>query len=49
MTWSEFKAVVESAGIRDDDEIDYIDFSDHGAPPHLLVVSETAPRQVVIE
>lgn len=28
MTWEQFKTWVEKQGIRDEDEIDYFDFSD---------------------
>lgn len=30
MTWGEFKAMVEAAGVKPDDEIDYIDITSFG-------------------
>lgn len=28
MTWAEFKTMVESAGVRDDEQVEYIDTTD---------------------
>ena len=32
MTWLEFKTAVEAAGVRDEDEIKYIDWGTRGPP-----------------
>ena len=43
MTWKEFKAAVERAGVKDDEELWYIDFS--GDPHHGFDGAPTIGRQ----
>lgn len=46
--WGEFKAYLEAHGVKDEDEINYIDWSGHGGPPNIEWDYDFHPRGVAV-